>query len=163
MNFAVGDAVTIQTRAGSIWHGVRAKVSRVDAEEKTYPYTVVLLEDSANQTFKTGEVVDAWKETELVPTAVVEQTDLEQAKALLARHGYAFRIYGKDDLNTMLDLYAQDDKDPVDTRTFREEIVGHIMKGKDWADMSKKGYDDEATLWNIVEGTRNDHPEWFVN
>lgn len=90
------------------------------------------------------------------------EQQLEYAKNILRNQGLAFRIYGRQDVDKMLDLYAQDDNEPLDTRTFREEIVGHVMKGDDWQDLSKKGYDDEVTLWDIIEGTRHDHPEWFI-
>lgn len=90
------------------------------------------------------------------------EMDKQAAIKLLERCGYAFRIYGREDVDRMLDLLAQDENEPLDTRTFREEIVDHVMQGDDWPDMSKKGYDDETTLWNIIGGTRHDHPEWFI-
>ena len=88
---------------------------------------------------------------------------LELAKNILRNQGLAFRIYGPTDIESMLDAYAEDDRDPVDTKVYRKEIVEHIMGGKDWPDLSKKGYDDEQALWMMVEGTRNDHPEWFIS
>lgn len=97
----------------------------------------------------------------LTPAA---EHDLTQAKALLAAHGYAFRIYGPEDVHTTLDLYAKDEADPVDTVTYRDEITRHVMEGDDWpslSDATENAEDAHQLLWNIVAGTHHDHPEWF--
>ena len=164
MKFPVGTKVVI-TNSFSIkeWNGVRAVVKEYDHEENTYPYNLTLTDGTPNGSFKPGETAEAFREDELTLAADVEAEDVAKAIALLQKHGIAFRIYTREDVDKMLDAYAQDDNDPVDTRTFREELVEFIMNGQDWKDLSRKGFDDESTLWNLVEGVRNDHPEWFVS
>lgn len=162
MKFAVGDRVTITFKRGDgHWDGVKGEVSVVGSDDR-YPYTVVLLEDVNNGMYKTGAVMGSWAESELVPTAELVEADIETAKALLRKHGVLFRIYTRKDVDKMLDAYAENDSDPVDTKTFREEIVESIMSGKDWKNLAQKGRDDEISLWWMVEGVRKGHPEWFV-
>lgn len=161
MKFAVGDKVTITDRT-KYWNGVPAVVHEVDAEESTFPYSLRLLAETPNGNYKAGEIVEAFATQELTATEDIVAFDVAEAVRLLQKHGLAFRIYTREDVDKMLDLYAEDLNDPVDTRTFREELVGFIMGGQDWTSLSQKGYDDESALWNLVSGARNDHPEWFV-
>lgn len=164
MKFPVGTKVII-TNSSTIhlWNGVRAVVKAYDSEEDKCPYDLTLTYGTPNGAYKPGESVPAFAEDELTLAEDVVVADVAEAVRLLQKHGLAFRIYTREDVDKMLDQYAQDDKDPVDTRTFREELVEFIMNGQDWKNLSQKGFDDEVTLWTMVEGARNDHPEWFVS
>jgi uncharacterized protein YodC (DUF2158 family) len=162
MKFAVGDKVTIKS-ASKTWSGVRAVVKEHDSEEKMYPYTLTLIDDTSTGSYKSGDTAEAFREDELVAMADVVAADIEKAKQLLQKHGIPFRIYSREDVDKMLNVYEQDPNDPLDTRTFRSEIAAFIMEGQDWKNLSDKGQDDEAAIWDMVEGARNDHPEWFVN
>lgn len=97
----------------------------------------------------------------LEPTASDVRRDIETAKGLLVKHGYAFRIYGPETVHKILDSYAIDEADPVDTVTYRDEITRHVMEGDDWPSLSDATEDAHQLLWNIVAGTHHDHPEWF--
>lgn len=161
MEFAVGDKVVIKS-SNKYWDGLSAVVERVDPSEDMYPYTLTMLETSYNGAYKKGDTAEAFRENELVAMADAVKSDVAEAVRLLQKHGLGFRIYTREDVDRMLDHYAQDPYDPLDTVTFREELVEFIMEGQDWGKLSAKGQDDEAALWNLVEGARNDHPEWFV-
>ena len=161
MKFAVGDKVIIKS-ANKNWNGVKAVVKDVDPTEGMYPYNLTLTEDTLLETYKAGNTAEAFREAELVALDDAMQEDIAEAVRLLQKHGVVFRMYTREDVDRMLDHYSQDPHEPLDTVTFREELVEFIMEGQDWGKLSEKGQDDEAALWNLVEGARNDHPEWFV-
>jgi uncharacterized protein (UPF0147 family) len=160
MKFAIRDKVFLKT-SQKHWDGVQAEVSGLTDDER-YPYNVRLLVDSGFTSYKKGDEVEAFREDELVTAADVLEADVAEAVRLLQKHGITFRLYTREDVDKILDEYAQDPNEPLDTRTFREELVEFIMEGQDWSKLSEKGQDDEVTLWLLVEGARNDHPEWFV-
>ncbi|QFG12773.1 hypothetical protein PBI_MIMI_299 [Arthrobacter phage Mimi] len=88
------------------------------------------------------------------PTDV--QEDLNAAKYLLNKHGFAFKIYGRDDvIRVIFDNYGTLPESQY------EAIVKHVMEGEDWPTMSDHTNDDENNLIALVDGTKNDHPEWF--
>lgn len=85
--------------------------------------------------------------------------DLNAAKFLLNKHGYAFKIWGPDDIERRIDMMMQAEAfDRVEVA----KVVSHVMEGDDWASQSEETYVDDANLYALIEGTRGDHPEWFI-
>jgi hypothetical protein len=86
------------------------------------------------------------------------QEDLNAAKYLLNKHGFAFKIFGRDDvIRVVRENYGEL---PISQEAF---IVKHVMEGDDWPTMSDYSTEDESNLIAIIEGTQHDHPEWFVD
>ena len=83
--------------------------------------------------------------------------DLEAAIQLLDRHGFAYRIFGPRDVERLLQSAEDNDGAGRDIA----KIVDHVVKGADWGTMADVTDADEANLYALIEGTRNDHPEWF--
>lgn len=88
------------------------------------------------------------------PTEV--QEDLNAAKYLLNKHGFAFKIYGREDVISVL-------RGSYGTLPPEQEnaIVKHVMEGDDWQTMFDFTNEEEQNLIALVEGTKNDHPDWF--
>lgn len=87
----------------------------------------------------------------------IRREDLNAAKYLLAKHGYAFKIFGPEDVERL--LQAAEDQDGAGRDIAK--IVSHVVDGDDWGTMSDVNDNDEANLYAIIDGTRGDHPEWF--
>lgn len=111
--------------------------------------------------FGGGEQLVYKYELELLPKEEARKLDLEKAEKLLKRHGYAFRIYGAEDVHNWLDRYGPFNE--VDTVTHRDEITKHVMEGDDWPELSNRENSDDADLLilNMIMGTNHDHHEWF--
>jgi hypothetical protein len=84
------------------------------------------------------------------------QEDLNAAKHLLRTHGFAFKIFGEEDVRRVL---RERDENLTDSNKAR--IVEHVMQGDDWASMSEILPEEEANIHAIINGTEHDHPEWF--
>lgn len=84
------------------------------------------------------------------------QEDLNAAKHLLRTNGFAFRIYGPDQVRDVLHEYQRDDF----PKATEDSIIKHVMEGDDWADLSGNSTEDERLISNIIDGTLHDHPEW---
>jgi hypothetical protein len=83
--------------------------------------------------------------------------DVNAAKYLLSRHGYAFKIFGPEDVERH--LLSMEDNDGGGREIAK--IVDHVVNGDDWQTMADVTDADEANIWALIEGTRGDHPEWF--
>lgn len=80
---------------------------------------------------------------------------------ILNREGYAVRTYGVEDVHNVLDEYMHGNTSGViDTAKYRDEITRHVMEGDDWEGVLDSG-DATSYIWSVIEGTHNDHPEWF--
>lgn len=102
-----------------------------------------------------GQIVEKQAEVDKERTRI---EDLNSAKYLLNRHGYAYKIFGPEDVAERVNKYAGSN----DLGIIEEaSIVAHIVGGGDWDTMSDVTEQDEANLYALIEGTRNDHPEWF--
>lgn len=77
---------------------------------------------------------------------------------ILNRAGFVSKVYGPEDVHEVLYQYVADNN--VDALTYRDEITQHIMEGDDWEGILDTG-DSMDYIWGMIDGTRNDHPEWF--
>lgn len=90
-----------------------------------------------------------------------ETAEASRALATLLSYGYAVQAYGPKAVHTVLGDYMLDNTSGiVDTVTYRDEITRHVMAGDDWAGILDT-HDTHAYLWDVIEGTHHDHPEWF--
>jgi hypothetical protein len=102
-----------------------------------------------------AKVVEAQAELDSERTRV---EDLNAAKYLLNKHGYAFKIFTPEDVERRVDaLQDREDLDEVHVA----KIVEHVVNGDDWQTLSEETAEDDANIYAIIEGTRGDHPEWF--
>lgn len=83
--------------------------------------------------------------------------DLNAAKYLLSKHGYAFKIFTPEDVERLLEAVEDHDGAGRDIA----KIVEHVVNGDDWQTMSDVNDNDEQNLFALIEGTHGDHPEWF--
>jgi hypothetical protein len=95
--------------------------------------------------------------TEELRVAKERVEDLNAAKYLLNKHGYAFKIFGPEDVETLLQSAEDNDGAGRDIA----KIVSHVVEGDDWQTMADVTDGDEANLYALIEGTQGDHPEWF--
>jgi hypothetical protein len=86
-----------------------------------------------------------------------EVEDLNAAKYLLNKHGYAFKIFTPEDVERLLQAAEDNDGAGRDIAN----IVKHVVEGDDWQTMADVTAEDESNLYAIIDGTRHDHPEWF--
>lgn len=85
------------------------------------------------------------------------EEDLNAAKFLLNKHGFVFRIWLPEDVESRVrKLVAEHGKDFEVAK-----IVAHVVNGDDWATMSDETTDDDSKIWAMIWGTQGDHPEWF--
>lgn len=87
------------------------------------------------------------------------------AKHLLDEAGAAYRIWTAEDVDSCAAMHTPYFKVRDDAGVFRsnlELIVEHVMKGDDWRTMAKETSEDDANLHAIINGTKSDHPEWFM-
>lgn len=103
-----------------------------------------------------SELVEAQAE---VDSERIRVEDLNAAKYLLNKYGYAFKIFTPEDVERRLlesEAYDQAGRDIA-------KIVAHVVEGDDWQTMAEETPEDDANIWAIIDGTRGDHPEWFGN
>lgn len=84
------------------------------------------------------------------------QEDLNAAKHLLRTHGFAFKIYGPEEVRGVLHGTTYTDL----PKATEDKIIEHVMNGDDWDTISSDTERDEMNIFDIIQGTLHDHPEW---
>lgn len=125
----------------------------------------VYFENDDSESKRFGRMI---RPDKLTVATVPAEAELDKAAAikLLERHGYAFRIWGPEEVQQAVRAawggsngYRQPDYD-VDTHM--DKIVAHIMGTDDWKEyMSSPAMAQENVMDRLIDGVVNDHPEWF--
>lgn len=133
----------------------KAELSGLESHEGSYNLKVIGINGTESKWLSITQA-----ELDQIKNILTGDT-VNPALHMLANAGFIAKIYGPEDVHEALDQYGTDDEDaPVDTQTYRDQITRHIMEGDDWAGILDTEYGMDY-LWGMVEGTHNDHPEWF--
>lgn len=95
--------------------------------------------------------------------AVIDALELEDYELMalvttaLTRRGYAVKVFGPGDVERLLQSAEDNDGAGRDIA----KIVEYVVEGEDWPIMGDVTNEDEANLYALIAGARNDHPEWF--
>ena len=80
----------------------------------------------------------------------------EVATTVLRNRGFAVKVFGRADVahrvNQLDHLTAEN----------KENVINHILQGDDWQTMEEETYLEDGNFWALINGTKNDHPEWFA-
>lgn len=73
---------------------------------------------------------------------------------ILEAQGCIVKIWDADSVRARVETML-----PVPTDV--DAIVEHVVHGDDWEDLANTTGEEDSLIYEMIEGTRNDHPEWF--